>query len=139
LTSEAAEKNASVDPQHRITIDDAKSKGLLGESSSSKKPPRPGIVITNQRQQRVGVSVGTNIENSKKRDTGKSGIGIKIIGGAHFSSIAGKKALNYQLLKIALSAMVIMGPIGQKGGFSLAIRVYLSMSRSEAEHQCMIG
>jgi hypothetical protein len=37
LMSEAAEKNASVDPQHRITTDDAKSKGLLGESSSSKK------------------------------------------------------------------------------------------------------
>ena len=34
LTSEAAEKNASVDTQHRITTDDAKSKGLLGESSS---------------------------------------------------------------------------------------------------------
>jgi hypothetical protein len=51
LTLEAAEKNASVDPQHRITTDDAKSKGLLGESNSSKKPPRPGIVITHQRQQ----------------------------------------------------------------------------------------
>jgi hypothetical protein len=38
LTSEAAEKNASVDPQHRITTDDAKSKGLLRESSSSEKP-----------------------------------------------------------------------------------------------------
>jgi hypothetical protein len=37
LTSEAAEKSASVDPQHRITTDDAKSKGLLGESGSSKK------------------------------------------------------------------------------------------------------
>jgi hypothetical protein len=37
LTSEAAEKNASVDPQHRITTDDAKSKGLLGESGISKK------------------------------------------------------------------------------------------------------
>jgi hypothetical protein len=39
LTSEAAEKNASVDPQHRITTDDTKSKGLMGESGSSKKPP----------------------------------------------------------------------------------------------------
>jgi hypothetical protein len=29
LTSEAAEKNALVDPQHQITTDDAKSKGLL--------------------------------------------------------------------------------------------------------------
>jgi hypothetical protein len=36
----------------------------------------------------------TDIDNSKKRDVGKSGIGIKIIGGARFSSIAGKKALN---------------------------------------------
>jgi hypothetical protein len=42
-------------------------------------------------------------------------------------------------LKIAMSAMVTMGPIGQKGGFSLVIRVYLSMSQSEADHQYMIG
>jgi hypothetical protein len=48
LTSEAIEKNASVDPQHRIT---AKGKGLLGESGSSKKPPQPGIVITHRWQQ----------------------------------------------------------------------------------------
>jgi hypothetical protein len=51
LTSEAAEKSASVDLQHRITTNDAKSKGLLGESGSSKKPPRPGIVITHRWQQ----------------------------------------------------------------------------------------
>jgi hypothetical protein len=51
LTSEAAKKNASVDPQHRITTDDAKGKGLLRESGSSEKPPRSGIVITHQRQQ----------------------------------------------------------------------------------------
>jgi hypothetical protein len=50
LTSEAAEKNALVDPQHQITTDDAESKGLLEESGSSKKPPRPGIVITHRRQ-----------------------------------------------------------------------------------------
>jgi hypothetical protein len=50
LTSEAVEKNASVDPQHRITTDDAKGKGLLRESGSSGKPPRSGIVITHQRQ-----------------------------------------------------------------------------------------
>ena len=80
-----------------------------------------------------------DIDNSKKKDVGKNGIGIKIIGGARFLSIAGKKVLNCQLLKIALSAMVIMGSIGQKGGFNLAIRVYLSMSRSGVEHQCMIG
>jgi hypothetical protein len=50
LTSEAAEKNASVDPQHRITTDDAKGKGLLTESGGSGRPPRSGIVITHQRQ-----------------------------------------------------------------------------------------
>jgi hypothetical protein len=35
--------------------------------------------------------------------------------------------------------MVTIGPIGQKGGFSLVIRAYLSMSRSKTEHQCKIG
>jgi len=50
LTSEAAENNASVDPQHRITTDDTKGKGLLEESGSSKKPPRLGIVITHRRK-----------------------------------------------------------------------------------------
>jgi hypothetical protein len=39
LTSEATEKNASVYPQHRITTNDAKGKGLLEESGNSKKPP----------------------------------------------------------------------------------------------------
>jgi hypothetical protein len=48
LTSEAAEKNASVDPQHQITTDDAQGKGLIQESSSSGRPPRSGIVITHR-------------------------------------------------------------------------------------------
>jgi hypothetical protein len=51
LTSEVAEKNASVDPQHQVTTDDAKGKGLLEENSSSKRPPRSGVVITHQRRQ----------------------------------------------------------------------------------------
>ena len=76
----------------------------------------------------------TDIDNSKKRNVRKSGISINIIGGAHFSSTARKKVLNCQLLKIALSAMVTIGPIGQKGDFSLVIGVCLLMSQSEAEH-----
>ena len=64
----------------------------------------------------------TDIDNSKKRDLEKSGINIKIIGGARFSSTARKKALNCQLLKIALSAMVTIEPIREKGGFSLVTR-----------------
>ena len=50
LMSETAEKNASVDPQHQITTDDAKGKGLLREGSSSGWPPRFGVVITHRRQ-----------------------------------------------------------------------------------------
>jgi len=52
LTSEVAEKNTSVDPQHQVTTDDAKTNGLLEENSSSKRPPRSGVVITHRRQQR---------------------------------------------------------------------------------------
>jgi len=48
LTSEAAEKSASVDPQHQITADDAKGKGLIQEGSSARRPPRSGIVITHR-------------------------------------------------------------------------------------------
>jgi hypothetical protein len=50
LMSVIAEKNASVDPQHQVTTDDAKGKGLLKESGSYGKPLRFGVVITHQRQ-----------------------------------------------------------------------------------------
>ena len=49
VTSEAAEKSASVDPQHQITTDDAKGKGLIQEGTSSRRPPWSGIVITHRR------------------------------------------------------------------------------------------
>jgi hypothetical protein len=42
---------------------------------------------------RVGVGIRIDIDNNKKRYIRKSGIGIKIIGGARFSSIAGKKGI----------------------------------------------
>jgi len=48
LTSETAEKNASVDPQHQVTTDDTKGKGLITEGSSSRRPPRSGVVITHR-------------------------------------------------------------------------------------------
>ena len=48
LTSEAAEKSASVDPQHQVTTDDAKGKGLIKEGGSFGRPPRSGIVITHR-------------------------------------------------------------------------------------------
>jgi len=45
LTSEAAQKGASVDPQHQITDADAKGKGLIQE----RRLPRSGVVITHRR------------------------------------------------------------------------------------------
>jgi len=39
LTSEAAERSASVDPQHQITATDAKGKGLIQEGTSSGRLP----------------------------------------------------------------------------------------------------
>ena len=49
LTSEAAEKSASVDPQHQITADDAKGMSLIQEGTSLGRPPWSGIVITHRR------------------------------------------------------------------------------------------
>jgi len=49
LTSEAAEKSASVDPQHQIAADDAKGKGLIQKGSRAGRPPRSSIVITHRR------------------------------------------------------------------------------------------
>ena len=83
---------------------------------------------------RIGTSVRTDIEDSRKRGVGKNGLGIKIIGTAHFSSIAGNKVSNCQLLKIVLSVMVTIKPISHKGGFSLVIGVCLLISRSEVDH-----
>ena len=49
LTSEAAKKSTLVDPQHQIIADDTKGKGLIQEGSSSRRPPRSGIIITHRR------------------------------------------------------------------------------------------
>jgi len=49
LTSEAAERSASVDPQHQITAADAKGKGLIQDGNSSRRPLRSGIMITHRR------------------------------------------------------------------------------------------
>ena len=50
LTSEVAEKNTSVDPHHQVITYDTKGKGLLEENSSSRRPPRSGVVITHRWQ-----------------------------------------------------------------------------------------
>ena len=49
LTSETTKKSASVDPQHQVTTNDAKGKGLIREGGSSGRPPQSSVVITHRR------------------------------------------------------------------------------------------
>jgi hypothetical protein len=86
-----------------------------------------------------GVSEGTGIDDNKRKDVKKSGIGIRIIGIVHFLFIVGKKVLSYLLLKIVQSAMAIMELIILQEGFNLVIKVCSLMSRSEGKRQYMIG
>jgi len=80
---------------------------------------------------RIGISV------NKKRGSKKSGIGIKIIGIARSSFIAGNEISNCRLFRIVPSVMVVAGMIGQIGGSRTMIDV--STSRLGGERQSMIG
>jgi len=87
----------------------------------------------------VKIGIGTNrrIVVGKKKDTDKSGIGIKITGTARSSSTVGSKTSSYQLLETALSAMAIIGMIDQIGSTGTIIGVL--MGRLEEGLQFMIG
>jgi len=143
LTSEAAERSTSVDPQHQITAADAKGKGLIQEGTSSGRPPRSGIVITHRRYRETWQQREDRYRRQKKIIVGRkkgadrSGIGIKITGTALSLSIVGSKTLNCPQLEIALNAMVMIGMIDLIG----SIRIMISdlMGRLGAELQFMIG
>jgi len=143
LTSEAAERSASVDPQHQITTDDAKGKGLVREGTSLGRPPRSGIVITHTRHWEtwlnVEIGIGANRRTivGKKKDADRSGIGIKIIGIARSLSTVGNRTSSYPLLETALSGMVMIGMIDLIGNIRTMIGDL--MSRLGEELQFMIG
>jgi len=86
---------------------------------------------------RVGIVANRKIVVGKKKDAGKNGIGIEITGIAHSSSTVGSKTSNYRLLEAVLSAMVIIGMIGQTGNIKMIINVLVG--RLEREHQFTIG
>ena len=143
LTSEAAERSASVDPQHQITVDDAIDKGLIQEGTSSRRPPGPillsliGDIGKPGSSMRIGIVANRKIVVGKKKDADKSGIGIKIIGIARSSSTVGSKTSNYRLLENALSAMVMICMIDQIGNIKVIISVLVA--RVKGEHQFTIG
>ena len=140
LTSEAAERSASVDPQHQITAADAKGKGLIQEGTSSGRLPRSGIVITHRRlgsNVKIGIGAGRRTIVGKKKDANRSGIGTRTTGTARSSSIAGNRTSNCPLLGIALSAMVMIGMTALIG--SIRMMIDGLMGRLWEERQFMIG
>ena len=84
---------------------------------------------------KIGIIANRKIAVGQKKDADKSGIGIKIIGIARSSSTVGSKTSNYQLLKTALSAMVI-SMIGRVNDIKMIIGVLAG--RLEEGHQFMI-
>ena len=86
---------------------------------------------------KIGIGANRRIIVGKKRDTDKSGIGIKITGTAHSLSIVGSRRLNFPLLGIALSAMVMIGMIDLIGNIKMMIDDLTG--RLGGERQFMIG
>jgi len=80
---------------------------------------------------RIGIGV------SKKKGFEKNGISIKIIGIVRSSFTVGSEISNCRLLRIVPSVMVTVCTIGQIRDSRPIIDVL--MSRSEEEHQFMIG
>jgi len=86
---------------------------------------------------KIGISVSKKIDVKRRKGVDRSGIGTGIIGIARSLFTAGNKISSYRLFRIALSAMVIVGTIGQIRGSRIMIDV--SMSRSGVGRQFMIG
>jgi len=86
---------------------------------------------------RIGIGANRRIVAEKKSNADRSGISIKITGTARSLSIAGSKTLNYPLLDIALSAMVMIGMIDLIGSIRMMIGDLIG--RLGGELQFMIG
>ena len=86
---------------------------------------------------KIGIGANRRIIVGKKKDAGKSGIGIRIIGTARSLSTVGSDTSNYPLLETTLSAMVMIGMIDLIG--SIKTMVGDLMGRLEEEPLFMIG
>jgi len=86
---------------------------------------------------KIGIDANRRIIIGKKKDAGKSGIDIKIIGTARSLSTVGNRTSNCPLLETALSAMVMIGMIDPIG--SIKTMIDDLMGRLGEELQFMIG
>jgi len=87
----------------------------------------------------VKISIGASKRTiaGKKKDAGRSGIGIGITGIARSSFIVGRRISNSPLSEIVLSAMVMTGATGLIG--AIMVMIDNLMGRLEGEHPFMIG
>jgi len=86
---------------------------------------------------RIGIGASKRTIVGKKKDAGRSGIGIGITGSAHSSFIVGRKISNFPLSEIVLSATVMTGMTGLIG--AIVIMIGNLMGRLGGEHLFMIG
>ena len=86
---------------------------------------------------RIGIGASKRTIAGKKKDAGRSGIGIGITGIAPSSFIAGRRISNFLLSEIVLSATVMTGMTGLIG--TIVIMIGNLMGRLGGEHPFMIG
>jgi len=96
---------------------------------------------------RIGIGANRRIIVGKKKDAGKSGIGIRITRATHSLSTVGSKISSCPLLETALSAMAMIDMINQVGSIKIMIGVLMGRLGEEprfmidwgAGSVCMIG
>jgi hypothetical protein len=86
---------------------------------------------------RIGIGASKKTIVGKKKDADRSGIGTRITGTARSLSIARSRTLNYPLLEIALSAIVMIGMTDRIGAITMMIGDL--MGRLGGKRQFMIG
>jgi len=86
---------------------------------------------------RIGIGASKRTIAGKKKDAGRSGIGIGITGIARSSFIVARRISNFPLSEIVLSATVMTGTTGVIGAIITMIGDL--MGRSGGEHPFMIG
>jgi len=85
---------------------------------------------------KIGIGVNRRIIVGKKKDAGKSGIGIRIIGISHSLSTVGNRTSSCPLLGTALNAMVMIGTTEPIDAITMMIGDL--MGRLGGEHPFMI-
>ena len=86
---------------------------------------------------KIGIGASKRIIAGKKKDAGRSGIGIGITGITRSSFIVGRRISNFPLSEIVLSATVMTGTTGLIG--AIMVMIDNLMGRLEGEHPFMIG